>query len=229
MQMTSTLVYLHVLLMVFWLGTDIGVFIAGLRFMDPKRSLEERAAVINLGMVIDRYPRICFVAILPVGLQIAYLRGIVPALSAQVLILAWALAVVWMTAVIVTMRLHGKAAARPWQALERWFRIVGFLGFTGLGIAGWTQNLILPGWLAGKLVGYRGDLSLCVVARARVCARGRDLRIPPERRLDAGAGIGAAHPHALDVCLGARHLRSGSGLRLPRHGQAMSPTRQPPS
>lgn len=169
MQMASALVYLHVLLMVFWLGTDIGVFIAGLRFMDPRRSLEERAAVINLGMVIDRYPRICFVAILPVGLQIAYLRGLVPALSVNLLALAWALSAVWMTAVIATMRLQGKAAARPWQVLERWFRIVGFLGFAGLGIAGWTHDLIVPGWLAGKLLGF-GTICLCALLLERAFA-----------------------------------------------------------
>jgi hypothetical protein len=169
MQLASTLVYLHVLLMVFWLGTDIGVFIAGLRFIDPKRSLEERQAVINLGMVIDRYPRICFVAILPVGLQIAYLRGFMPALSAQLLILAWALSAVWMTAVVLSMRLHGKPAARPWQILERWFRIVGFLSFTGLGIAGWTGDLIVPGWLAGKLVGF-GAICLCALLLERAFA-----------------------------------------------------------
>jgi hypothetical protein len=169
MQLASTLVYLHVLLMVFWLGTDIGVFIAGLRFIDPKRSLEEREAVIKLGMVIDRYPRICFVAILPVGLQIAYLRGLVPAFSVELLVLAWALSAVWMTTVIVTMRLHGKPAARPWQILERWFRIAGFLGFTGLGIAGWTGDLIVPGWLAGKLLGF-GAICLCALLLERAFA-----------------------------------------------------------
>lgn len=169
MHVVSTLVYLHVLLMVFWLGTDIGVFIAGLHFMDPRRSLEERAAVIQLGMVIDRYPRICFVAILPVGLQIAYLRGLVPALSVEALVLTWALSAVWMTAVVASMRLHGKPAARPWQILQRWFRIVGFLVFTGLGIAGWTGDLIVPGWLAGKLIGF-GAICLCALLLERAFA-----------------------------------------------------------
>jgi hypothetical protein len=169
MQVTSTLVYLHVLLMVFWLGTDIGVFVAGLRFMDPKRSLEERAAVIKLGMVIDRYPRICFVAILPVGLQIAYLQGLVPALSVELLSLAWALSAGWMTAVVLTMHLHGKPAARRWQILERWFRIAGFLGFTGLGIAGWTGDLIVPRWLAGKFLGF-GAVCLCALLLERAFA-----------------------------------------------------------
>jgi hypothetical protein len=169
MRMTSTIVYAHVLLMVFWLGTDIGVFIAGLRFMDSKRSLEERAAVINLGMVIDRYPRICFVAILPVGLQIAYLQGLLPALSVELLVLAWVLCAVWMIAVIATMRLHGRAAARPWQILERWFRILGFLGFTAIGIAGWTRHLDVPGWLAGKLFGF-GAICLCALLLERAFA-----------------------------------------------------------
>jgi hypothetical protein len=169
MQATSVLVYLHVLLMVFWLGTDIGVFIAGLRFMDSKRPLEERAAVINLGMVIDRYPRVCFVAILPVGLQIAYLRGFVPALSAGVLELAWALCAVWMAAVIATMRLHGKPAVRPWRALERWFRIAGFIGFTALGLAGLSERLIMPRWLAGKLIGF-GAICLCALLLERAFA-----------------------------------------------------------
>jgi len=154
MRMVSTLVYLHILLMVFWLGTDIGVFIAGLRFMDSKRSLEERAAVINLGMVIDRYPRICFVAILPVGMQIVYSLGLVPALSLEIGLLVWAFSAVWMTAVVATLVLHGKPGAGPWRAVERWFRILGFVIPTGLGIAGAMQHPMMPGWLAGKLIGY---------------------------------------------------------------------------
>jgi len=169
MGMTATLVYVHVLLMVFWLGTDVGVFIAGLRFMDATRPLEQRAAVIDLGMVIDRYPRICFVAILPVGLQIAYLRGFLPALSSELLVLAWALSAVWMIAVIAGLRLHGTPRARPWQLLERCFRIAGLVGFTALGVAGWSGHVAVPGWLAGKLVGF-GMICLCALALERAFA-----------------------------------------------------------
>jgi hypothetical protein len=154
MPPTSTLVYVHILLMVFWIGADIGVFIAGLRFMDPRRSLEERTALINLGMVIDRYPRICFVAILPVGLQIVYLLDLMPSLSPRILILVWLLSAVWMTAVVAALVLQGQPGARRWQSVERFFRIAGFAVLTWLGVAGWMHRLTLPGWLAGKLVGY---------------------------------------------------------------------------
>lgn len=140
--------------MVFWIGADIGVFIAGLRFMDPRRSLAERSAVIELGMVIDRYPRICFVAILPVGLQLVYSLGLMPALSLRLLELAWVLSAVWTTAVIASMALHGRPAARRWQRLELAFQAAAVLVFASLAAAAWLGRVAAPGWLAGKFLGY---------------------------------------------------------------------------
>ena len=96
------LVYAHILLMVFWLGTDIGVFVSGLQFIDPKRTLEQRSAVIGLGMVVDRFPRICFVAIIPVGLQMSFERGWLP-VSGAFMLAIWILSAVWLAAVVASM------------------------------------------------------------------------------------------------------------------------------
>ncbi len=148
-----TLVYVHILLMVFWIGTDVGVFVAGLRFMDPKRTLAERSAVIGLGMVIDRYPRICFVAIVPVGLQIGSSLAIWP-LPPRVLVAVWLLSAVWLACVIAGMLLAGSPRALPWRRLEKGFLVAGLLAFSALGLAGWSGHLDIPGWLAGKLVAY---------------------------------------------------------------------------
>ena len=77
MKYHPLLIYAHILLMVFWLGTDVGVFIAGLFFIDPHRSLERRRAAIELGLIVDRFPRICFVLMLPPGkLQLAWQMGV---------------------------------------------------------------------------------------------------------------------------------------------------------
>jgi hypothetical protein len=159
MPNVSLLVYVHILLMVFWLGTDIGVFVAGLRFMDPRRPLAERAAVINLGMVIDRYPRICFVAIVPVGLQIAYTLGVVP-LSATLMLWIWVLSVVWLFSVVAGMMM-GTARARPWLKLHQGFLILAAIAFISAGIAGWTGRVSMPGWLSAKLAAYG---AMCVFA-----------------------------------------------------------------
>ena len=167
MPSIPTLLYLHILLMVFWIGADIGVFIAGLRFMDPRRSLAERTAVIELGMVIDRYPRICFVAILPVGLQLVYSLGLMPALSLRLLELAWALSAVWTTAVVASMMLHGRPAARRWQRIELAFQAAAVLVFASLAAAAWLGRVAAPGWLAGKFLGYAAIcLSAILLERA---------------------------------------------------------------
>jgi hypothetical protein len=159
-MLVPLLVYVHILLMVFWLGTDIGVFVAGLRFIDPKRSLAERTAVISLGMVIDRFPRICFVGILPVGLEIAYLLGLVP-LTALAMGLIWIASAAWMGCVIAGLILSGTPRARPWQLLEKGFLITATLVFTSLGLAGLAGKVLMPGWLSAKLLAYG---AMCVFA-----------------------------------------------------------------
>jgi hypothetical protein len=160
MSSVAILVYIHILLMVFWLGTDIGVFVAGLRFMDPKRTMAERAAVINLGMVIDRYPRICFVAIVPVGLQIAFTLGLVP-LSAGSMTLVWISSAVWLCSVIAGMILAGTPRARPWLWVQKGFLAVSAAGFMSAGVAGWTGSISMPGWLSAKFAAYG---AMCVFA-----------------------------------------------------------------
>jgi hypothetical protein len=154
------LVYVHILLMVFWLGADVGVFVAGLRFMDPKRPMAERAAVINLGMVIDRFPRICFVLIVPVGLQIAYALGVIP-LTAAGMTWVWTLSAVWLCSVIAGMIFMGKPQARPWLWLQNGFLLLGAVTFLAAGIAGWTDRVSIPGWLCAKLAAYG---AMCVFA-----------------------------------------------------------------
>ena len=104
-------------------------------------------------MVIDRSPRVCFVATMPVGLQISRTLGLLP-ISAAAMAGIWVLGGVWMAAVVAGIILNGTPQARPWRLLERVFLGAGLLGFTGAGIAGWTDRLAVPGWLAGKLAAF---------------------------------------------------------------------------
>lgn len=156
MSTVGLLIYIHILLMVFWIGTDIGVFIAGLRFMDPKRSIIERSALLNLGMVIDRYPRVCYISIFPVGLQLARSLGIMPSLSARVVELGWILGAVWLAIAILGMAQHGRPSARIWHGIERMFRITAILVFSAVAVGIWQSRIAAPGWLAGKFMGYAG-------------------------------------------------------------------------
>ena len=67
--------YLHILLLVFWVGTDVGVFIAAKWSERSALSIETRQTVLQLGMVLDRLPRSALTLIIPSGCQLAVASG----------------------------------------------------------------------------------------------------------------------------------------------------------
>ena len=52
-----SLVYLHLLLFVLWLGGDLGIFVLGQHFRRRRYSLPERPALLKLLVAIDMGPR----------------------------------------------------------------------------------------------------------------------------------------------------------------------------
>jgi len=147
------LLYFHILLMVFWLGTDIGVFIAGLHFIDPKLPLERRRGAMDVGFIIDRFPRVCFVAILPIGAQLAWLRGLLVVRS-SIMDILWACCLMWMTAVVAGMLMNGRPVARLCHSVERVFQVTGLVLFGGGGFALLASHAEIPAWLAGKMIAF---------------------------------------------------------------------------
>jgi hypothetical protein len=87
--------YLHILLLVFWVGTDVGVFIAARWSERTTLSIETRQTVLQLGMVLDRLPRSALTLIIPSGCQLAVSAGWL-ALSGTVLGSMWLAAGVWL-------------------------------------------------------------------------------------------------------------------------------------
>ena len=95
MDMQSSLVFIHVLLFVFWLGTDIGVFLAGKISERGELGVETRATVMKLGMVLDRLPRSALTLIVPTGLQMAANTGLL-VLPDLVVPIVWLVCLVWL-------------------------------------------------------------------------------------------------------------------------------------
>ena len=92
----SLLLYAHVLLFVFWLGGDVGVYTAGRHFR--KRtvySLEQRLAVLRLLIAIDMVPRTAWALMVPVSLSVVAMGGFW-AVPTWVLITAWIVGGLWL-------------------------------------------------------------------------------------------------------------------------------------
>lgn len=148
MDAYSALIFIHILLMVFWIGTDIGVFIAGFFMMDTRLSIPERQASIGLGMVIDRFPRLCFISILPVGLQLA-IMGNHLSIDPIAMFGIWVAALIWLLAALVPMIRSTSPNLPMLHRVERVMQIATIAGLScgGVWMLSHTSGQI---WLAIK-------------------------------------------------------------------------------
>ena len=63
-------VFVHVMLLVYWLGADLGVLLLAKAAKRPELSFAERAFALQMAIRIDLVPRLCFTVMLPVGLLV---------------------------------------------------------------------------------------------------------------------------------------------------------------
>jgi len=146
--------FAHVLLLVFWLGTDVGVLLLSKKFRDANLSVETRVTLLHMAMIIDSLPRICFITMLPVGLHLANAAGLTQ-LDAMTMTGFWLLAAVLLTINMTAAKNLGTPLGTQLQRLN-WLG----LGVTGLALIGTgafsmlNGHPVAPSWLAAKLVVY---------------------------------------------------------------------------
>lgn len=167
MSIYQLLLFAHLLLFVYWLGSDIGVFY-GVRFvLNPNLSIETRKTVMALIHWIDALPRICLVMMVPVGLSLAVLSGLLTideAWRSPVIALAWIVGVAWL---LIVLRIY-KGAKGIITRVDYTIRITVMLGFL---IGGITSLLghgpFAPGagFLAVKAILFSGIIACGLMLR----------------------------------------------------------------
>ena len=91
-----TLVYIHLLLFVLWLGADVGVFLLGQHFRKRDRyTLDQRIALLQLLVLVDMTPRTAWALMVPLSLTISALGGWWQVPGALV-IAGWLIGGVWL-------------------------------------------------------------------------------------------------------------------------------------
>jgi hypothetical protein len=86
--------YLHILMFVFWVGTDMGVFLSCKKTTDPKLSIDARFLLLHMALRIELLPRTMWKAALPLGVMLSQANGWLN-LSDMQLVLVWVFSVVW--------------------------------------------------------------------------------------------------------------------------------------
>ena len=143
--------FIHILLLVFWLGTDLGVLILARKFRDASLSTDTRVMLLQMAMVIDTLPRICFIVMLPVGFHLAAQLGLMEVPFAMHLGL-WVLAALLLTVNVLAAKNMGTPKGQLFQRIN-WTALT----IMGLALIGHGVGMLMgdaPNWLALKIMIY---------------------------------------------------------------------------
>ena len=86
--------YLHILMFVFWIGTDLGVYLSAKKSTDPKLSFETRYLLLHMALRIELLPRTMWKAALPLGVMLSEALGLIEIGTAG-LIATWIFSIGW--------------------------------------------------------------------------------------------------------------------------------------
>lgn len=93
-ELHDVLIFVHVLLFGYWLGSDLGVFFCDSQLTRDDLSLDERLRVRGIRQKVDMAPRTCAPLILPIGFMLAVDYG--SQIAGWWLVLIWALSLGWL-------------------------------------------------------------------------------------------------------------------------------------
>jgi hypothetical protein len=140
---------LHILVLVYWLGGDLGAFVASRIVADPARPPAGRAAAAKILMDVDMAPRMALIFAFPTGFALAVYEGWLM-IDTVWIAPAFALALVWAIAAWMVHLKSGPAGLA--KRIDMAIRLAALIGFAGAGAAGLAGLIALPLFIAGKLI-----------------------------------------------------------------------------
>jgi hypothetical protein len=94
MDWTTFWIFIHILVMAFWLGGDMGAYYSASLFVKKEYAPETRAALARVMQGVDMFPRLAMVLVVPTGLTLAARTGLSP-IDGVWLVLAWIVSAAW--------------------------------------------------------------------------------------------------------------------------------------
>lgn len=146
-----SLVYVHLLLFVLWLGADVGVFLLGQHFRKRDLyTLDQRIALLKLLVIVDLTPRTAWALMVPLSLSVSFMGGWWD-LPVVLVWISWAIAAVWIWLVLDAHAHDMTPRAARNRRIESWIRYLLCAGYLVLGAESLlTDHPITHDWLAAK-------------------------------------------------------------------------------
>ncbi len=146
-----SLVFLHLLLFVLWLGGDVGVFVLGQHFRKRRiYSLDQRLALLKLLVAVDMGPRTAWALMVPLSLSVATAGGWA-VLPGTLVAAAWIAGGAWLWLVWDSHTHDQTPRAARNRRIETGIKVAITAFYLWLGLASLTTGApISPPWLAWK-------------------------------------------------------------------------------
>lgn len=163
-----TLKLLHLIAFVYWLGGDLGTFLASRYVVDPKLSPAQRHTALKIMLGCDQGPKLAMPLIFAIGFSMAAHIGFITVPSFVTLLvcivcLAWFANVNWL---YFTSNAVAKAKVAQF---DLWFRIVVVIGLAvAAGDALVNESFIKADWLAVKILIFAALVSCGIYIRIQL-------------------------------------------------------------
>lgn len=160
--------FAHIIAFVYWLGGDLGTFLASRQVTNRGLSPESRQTALKIMLACDMGPKLAMPLILALGVHLAYLGGMV-AMPGGAVALVWLVCLYWFGVVLVLFLHEGKPFAIRLSRIDFYFRIA-----VALAIVGWAAGLLLGSggdaaqWAAWKLLVFAALVSCGIAIRLQL-------------------------------------------------------------
>jgi hypothetical protein len=199
--------FLHILLFVYWLGGDAGVFYSSRFVTDPTLNKDKRMMAFKIFVNLDMLPRYCMALMLTVGGLLAEYVGYKH--ETWMIVGLVILAPAWVWTVHTIHAKEGTAFAQKLARIDYNFRIFMILAIIASVIYHWTTGPLQPfPWLAAKLLIFaflifcgfmiRRNIPPFVEGFRTLAATGAT----PESDQKMIDGMGACRPYVLAIWAG---------------------------
>ena len=143
--------YIHVLLFVYWLGGDAGVFYSSRFVLNSNLSRDARLTAFKIFVNLDMLPRYCLALMLTVGGILAEFIGYEHPMWQTIAIVA--LGPIWVWVVHTIHVKEGTEFGKTLATLDRYFRLFMIFALVASVAYHWTTGPLRPyPWLAAKLL-----------------------------------------------------------------------------
>jgi hypothetical protein len=157
----------HILLFVYWLGGDIGVFHSATFVRNGAVHLEGRRTALKILLWIDQIPRYCLVLMLPVGYTLALRVGVVQ-LPPTFLALLWVIGAAWLWMVWAIHQHQGTPFGERLRRIDLGWRFVLAAGLLFDAWRGFTRTgHLLTDWISLKFAIFALLIGCGIMIRLR--------------------------------------------------------------